>query len=98
MQARYYQYNNRVDVRQKHIYAQKHQLWYNYNNLRGHLENKFKTVNNIHLKHSWLPFSVYYFRLKIRLECSQKLTENDRKVSQNNFCSEVLFKIKSQNL
>ena len=58
-----YWFSNRVDVRgrkyvqahfspekgQKHIYAQEHQLYYyNYNNFRGHLEKKFKTVNDFY--------------------------------------------------
>ena len=29
---------------QKHIYAQEHQLYYYYNNFRGHSENESKTV------------------------------------------------------
>ena len=36
--------------------------------------------------------------LKIRHVCSQNLTENDTKITQNNFCSKVLIKTKLQNL
>ena len=50
-----------------------------------------------HLKHSLLRFGVY-LSLKIRLECLQDFTENDCKITQNNYCPKVIFKMKLQNL
>ena len=81
---------------QKHIYAQEHQLFDYYNNFRGHLEKKLRDSKQ-NLKHSRLRFGTY-LRLKIRLKYLQNFTENDRKITQNNFCSKVLFKMKLYNI
>ena len=45
-----------------------------------------------------LPASGVYSRLKIRPECLQTFTENDREITQNNFWSKVLLKMELQNL